>query len=174
MSNNKHLEAFIKSPIIIAISLLKSIIDIIIEFIKYLKQANNTAPNMDNATTYISHFDLWDFIIKLITATLLWIVIRAYFNLRDSFNDKMKVFETISFVRNKRLFIKSFDMVKFYRIPGETEESYYNRIPEYGLFDKLCSEEYEIVKNELISTMKDKKLSEIDKLLADFYPINIK
>ena len=83
----------------------------------------------------------------------------------------MNVFNVISFVRNKRLFIKSYDNLQFHKLPNETDENFYSRIPQGGLFDKLYEEEYNIVRDELINNkMKDKKVQEIDDILSEFYP----
>jgi len=66
-------------------------------------------------------FNFWDFSIRLLTAVSLWVVINAYFKLKHQFEDKMKVFNVISFVRNKRLFIKSYDNLQFHKLPNETD-----------------------------------------------------
>ena len=118
-------------------------------------------------------FNFWDFAIRLVTAVSLWAVINAYFKLKHQFEDRMNVFNVISFVRNKRLFIKYYEKTTFGKLPNETDEDYYNRIPQGGLFDRSYEEEYNIVRDELINNkMKDKKVQEIDDILSKFYPID--
>ena len=159
----KIIEWVIKNPIIIALIMLKDIIEIVEKIINGFKNTK-----MVNA-----NFDYYDFTMRLVMAISLWFVIRAYFKLKHEFEDKMHVFNLISFIRNKRLFVKSYDNVTFYKLPNDTNESYYSRIPEGGLFDKLYQEEYDIVRAELINNdMKHKKVEEIDALLEKFYPIN--
>ena len=156
----KRLEKIVTNPFLVGLIMLKDLIDII-------KSLVGTNPiSFKNI-----HIDWWDFSIKLFIATVLWLTLNAYFKLKKKFEDEMEVANLISHIRNQRLFIRSFNIVQFNRLPNETDEQFYNRLPEGGLFRQHYFEEYEIVKAELQNqVMTDKSLNEIDKLLSSWYP----
>lgn len=83
--------------------------------------------------------------------------------------DQQKVFSIISTVRNKKLFIQSFQFAEFIREEKETTEHFVDRCPEGGLFDRDVKAEKEIVRTLMQNTMKHKSVSEIDDLVSLFY-----
>lgn len=127
-----------------------------------------------NIQSVSAEYNWIDFFIKLVLAVSLWAVLRAYVKLKNDFNDRMKVFNVVSHIRNKRLFVKSFEGVEFLRMPNETDQELQKRLPEYGLFNEFYKEEYQIVKNVLQKKMREKSIEEIEKLLSEYYPINQK
>lgn len=124
-----------------------------------------------NKYDYYSNYDWIGFSIQIITIVILYITIKFYFKLRKEFEEKMQIFGIVSHIRNKRLFIKSFDNVQFFSLPGESVNEYHDRLPEHGLFKQHFLEEYKIVKQILIDKMKDKSILEIEELLSQYYPI---
>lgn len=124
-----------------------------------------------NKQDYYSNYDWIGFSVQIITIALLYAVIKSYFKLRKEFNEKIQVFSIISHVRNKRLFVKSFEDVQFFQLPGESVNEYYDRLPEHGLFKQHFLEEYNIVKKILIDKMKEKSILQIEELLSKYYPI---
>lgn len=124
-----------------------------------------------NKHDYYSNYDWIGFSIQIITILLLYITIKFYFKLRKEFEEKMQIFGIVSHIRNKRLFVKSFDDVQFFMLPGEAMNEYYERLPEHGLFKQHFLEEYKIVKQLLIDKMKDKSILQIEALLSQYYPI---
>lgn len=125
-------------------------------------------PNM-NLSVSLQHFDLFGLITAIVTTCLLLILYKAIRNL----NTKMKVFDVVSHVRNKRLFVKSFEQVQFFKVPNETDEQLWNRLPEGGLFKQFYKEEYYIVRDILHKEFKGKTINEIEHLLTEYYPIQI-
>lgn len=127
-----------------------------------------------NKYDYYSNYDWIGFSVQIITIALLYAVIKSYFKLRKELNEKIQIFSIISHVRNKRLFVKSFDGVQFFQLPGESVNEYYDRLPEHGLFKQHFMEEYSIVKKILIDKMKEKSILQIEELLSKYYPIKSK
>lgn len=154
------IEKIIANPFLIGIIMLKDIIEIITSV---LHQSKNNLIKIN--------LDWWDFSIKLFIATFLWLILRAYFKLKNNFDEQIKVFGYISFIRNRRLFVKSFENIEYYRLPNETDEELNSRLPDGGLFKKHFFEEYQLVKKELQNNlMKDKTSEEIDVILLQWYP----
>lgn len=110
----------------------------------------------------------------LITAVITTVLLLFLLKLVRSLHERMKIFSVITYVRNKRLFVKSFENIEFFRLPNETEQELWNRLPEGGLFRDFYIEEYKIVRDVLQKKMKNKTINEIEKMLSEYYPINNK
>lgn len=126
---------------------------------------------LNNIATH--SFDWWDFSIKLFLAILVWLLLKTYFKLRREMNEKILTFSILSYVRNQRLFIKSFEGVQYFRSPEETEKDFWKRLPEGGMYKKYLTDEYEIVKKLIMKNMKKKTIEEIDLMLSEYYPDDI-
>mgnify|MGYP001585541392 CR=1 FL=1 len=151
----KTIEKIITNPIIIFIIMINDIINVL----------GNITP------LQINSYGWFDFIIKFLIAIALWLILKAYFKLKNEFNDRMRIFNIISHIRNKRLFIKSFEDVQFFRGLNETDQEFWKRLPQGGLFNAFFKEEFEIVKKRVQAEFKDKNQLEIKKLLLEYYPI---
>jgi hypothetical protein len=163
----KTLEKIVTNPLILIVIMANNLMEI--------------GHKVLNIQTVPMSFDWFDFIVKLIIAVVLWLVLRAYFKLKNEFNDtisefndKMSVFNTISHIRNKRLFVKSFDNIQYGRVPNETDQDFWERLPQGGLFRDFHKEEYKIVREVLQNKMKNKSIEEIEKLLSEYYPLKTK
>ncbi len=156
----KKLETLITNPILVGIVMLKDLIDIV----KSLFSSGSF-----NVGTIMINW--WDFSMKLIIVIFLWLILRAYLRLKGNFEEQMTVFSIISHIRNKRLFVKSFEDIEYFRVPNESDKEFWERLPEGGLFKQHYFEEYMLVRDELQNRkMKNKGLEEIDDILAKWYP----
>jgi hypothetical protein len=160
----KTLEKIVTNPLILIVIMANNLIEI--------------GQKVLNIQTAQMSFDWFDFIIKLIIAVSLWLVLKAYFKLKNdfndnikNFNDKMSVFNEVSHIRNKRLFVRSFENIEYFRVPNETEQELWERLPAGGLFRDFHKEEYKIVREVLQKKMKNKSIEEIEKLLSEYYPL---
>ncbi len=151
--------SLLNTPIIIAIINFKSLIDIINGFFKTI-----------NTGKIMIQINWFDFFIQIFVSILLWIFIRKYFKLKDDTELYFYVFKTILDAKTKRLFVKDYSNVNFYPKPNEPVEKYLERHPEYGLYYNNLLEEKEIVKNQLMIVLKEKKISELDEILELMYP----
>jgi len=82
----------------------------------------------------------------------------------------MLVNNFISSHRNKSRFIEQFNGIEYYKIPNETIEDFFSRIPE-GMYQEELKKEYCTVLNRIINEMDIKK-SEAIKLLQKAYNFN--
>lgn len=135
-------------------------------FAPYLSWIKNLDFNKINLS--MSGFDIFGLITATITTGLLLLLLK----LIRVMHEKMKVFNVVSHIRNKRLFVKSFENIEFFRGTSESEQELWNRLPEGGLFNEFYKEEYKIVRGILHKKMKHKTIAEIEKLLSEYYPIN--
>jgi len=119
------------------------------------------------------NFDWFGFLIQLFLITMLYLTLRKYNKIKleqTMYKEQMDILSIINYVRNKRLFIKSFEDVEFYKIADETDEQTWERLPQGGLFKQYLLEEKEIVKKMIYSRMKNKSIDEIEKILSKYYP----
>ena len=156
----KTIEKIVTNPLLLIVIMFKDFVEIF---------NNLISKNSMDKTNLLQNYDWWGFSIKLITAISLWLVLRAYFNLKSTFEDKMKVFTTISIIRSNRAFIEKFDMFKFLKFPAETDAEFFNRLPQYGLLDEFYKQEYDEAKRILTIEFPNKTSNEIEKLLSSFY-----
>ena len=61
----------------------------------------------------------------------------------------MKVFNILSHFRNRNIFISQFDNVEYFRLPNETDESLFNRMPQ-GQYLEQFKSEYKSLKRIII------------------------
>lgn len=125
----------------------------------------------------IQHFDWFDFVLKLLISIGLWFLFRAYLELRNKikeqqkdFDEKMTAMVTISNTRGRRLFIQGFDNIQYFRVPNETEQELWERLPQGGLYRNNLIEEYNLVRNKMIKKFPNKPIIEIEQLIKRFYP----
>lgn len=83
---------------------------------------------------------------------------------------KTEVIGKISSVRNHALFLKQFEHVEYFKLPGESEDDLWARLPQGGLYYEHLLEEYQEVRKWCEKTYKDKSGKEIDAMLKRFYP----
>jgi UDP-N-acetylmuramate--alanine ligase len=76
----KVLEKINQYPLLVFIALFKTIKDFVMQDLLAIQ------PKAD--------FDWWNFFIQLFFSTLLWLVLKEYFKIKNAFNDKMQTFET--------------------------------------------------------------------------------
>jgi len=159
----KLLETIIKNPVLILIIMLKDLIDIS----KRLLKTPGTS----------TEIDWWDFCIKLAIAIALWYVIRKFFELRDEIKALKKKVEfeasalaVLTYVKGKRSFLKAYQIFEFQRLPDETEEHFWNRLPNGGLLKKELRDEFEEARMVIINNWKDKTANEIENFLKPLYP----
>lgn len=140
----------------------------VLAFAPILSWVKNLGINEINLS--MNNLDVFGLITAVITTGLLLFLLK----LVHSLHERMKIFNVITHVRNKRLFVKSFESIEFFRLPNETEQELWNRLPEGRLFRDFYIEEYKIVRDVLQKQMKNKTIHEIEKMLSEYYPINNK
>lgn len=119
------------------------------------------------------NFDWFGFLIQIFIITMLYLTLRKYNKIKLEqaiYKEQMDILSIINYVRNKRLFIKSFEDVEFYKIAEETDEQAWERLPQGGLFKQYLSEEKKIVRKMIHGKMKNKTIDEIEKILSKYYP----
>jgi len=156
----RFLEKIVSNPLLLLIIMLKDFIEIF--------NSLKSKTNMNNINTF-QNYDWWEFFIKLTISIALWLVLKAYFKLKNDFEDKMKAFNTISFIRTSRNFIRSYDDVQFYKMPYESDDDFYKKLPAGGLIDKFYQDEYNEAKIKLALLFPNKTAKQIEELLSNFY-----
>ncbi|MFM2018587.1 MAG: hypothetical protein RL007_2243 [Bacteroidota bacterium] len=87
-----------------------------------------------------------------------------------SIHFKTDVQGKIAAIRNRALFVKQFDNIEYFRLPGETDEQLWERLPEGGLYRQHLYDEYLEVRKWLETTYKEKSGKDFDYILRRFYP----
>lgn len=151
MKINKILKNVNKTPSLVFLVLLKDMIDFMRDIESFFKSGNTP------------HFDLWDFMIKLIITILLYSVLKSYIGLKRKF----QIQNTISSIRNKNIFIRSFDGIEYFKTEFETDEQFFKRCPE-GMYSDHLAQEYFYAK-KFICEKFDLKPSEAEKELSKIY-----
>jgi len=137
--------------------MLKDLKDLFIEINNMIANVNiSSAPNMIN-------FDWWDFIIKLVIAILLWIILKAYFNLKRDFD----ILNILYSIRNRKYFLNEYKDWEFYRMPNETDEDFFKRTPK-GLYIDELKKEYYYMKKILMEKF-DLNPSKVTDILDKIY-----
>ncbi len=115
-------------------------------------------------------FDYWDFIIKLAMAIAVWLVFRAFYKIQDKIKEQqvfIRIQNLIMSYRNYNSFLSRYDGIDYYRVPNETPEQFFERIPE-GQFKLYLIKEYDDIRAEIIHKL-DINRSEAEKYLAELY-----
>lgn len=149
-----------------------------------IKPIVETISSGTNLLASFKGFDWFSALFQIVTVVILFYVWRSFIQLkrqaieaekktkelRDDLEVKMIVFSHIVNVRGRRLFIKSFENVQYFRLPNETDDQLWQRLPEGGLFNQHLFEEFTVVRKDLINHFKDASANEIAKLLEEYYP----
>ena len=154
----KQLNKLAKNPLIIVIIMIKDLKDLIIELKKMMITTEVVAASTQS-------FDWWDFIIKLVIAITLWLVLRAYFNFQKRFQYQ----NLLNSIRNKYLFLSNFQDIDFIRLPNESDDSFFTRLPD-AEYSKYLRKEYAYLKNKIMKEY-DLKPSEAQKEIDKLYGI---
>ena len=155
----KTLNKIIQNPLLIVVIMIKDLKDLLLDVKMIL---------LDTNITTIQSFDWWDFIIKLIIAIALWLVLKSYFKLKRDYEIQNILFS----IRNRYNFIQSFQDIEFLRLPDETDESFFNRLPEKQ-YKEYLKAEYSKLK-QIIMKKYDIKPSEAQVKLDKIYGIKRK
>lgn len=130
-----------------------------------LASINNPNPNNFWELPIFSTSTL-ESILTIVILIQLWKMLNKY----DEISEKMNVFNVINNIRNKRNFIKSYENVTHFRLPDETDEELWERLPQGGLYRDYLNEEFNIVKYKLQNIMKNKSIENIENLMRKYYP----
>ena len=106
----------------------------------------------------------------IITFILSMIIIFYISKLKKDTKEKMIAFSIMSYVRNKMLFVKSFEKDQYSNIPGWTEEQKWEHSPSGGIFYAHLKVEYENTRKLIQQNLKNKTILEIDELIKEYYP----
>lgn len=125
----------------------------------------------DNRTEMDYHY--WLNTITLFILTLvLYRVLKKYNEMRlktENLSLKTELLSMIAFFRHEGQYISKFDNVTFYRLPNESDEDLFKRMPN-GMFLEELQKEYLVVKTRATEYF-DKKPSEIQALMDEIYGI---
>ena len=155
----KILKKISTSPLLIVVIMFKDLKDLIIDLkMTIFSETVKTIPT----------FDWWDFSIKLAIAIILWLVLKSYVNLKKRF----EIQNILSSIRNKHAYLSTFQNIEYERISNETDESFFNRLPE-GQYRDYIRNEYKYIKDIIIKKY-DLRPSEAQKELDKLYGIKKK
>lgn len=136
----------------------------------------------ENISEYYSNYDWFGFIIQIITIFILYRVLKQYQKQRYYMNkqqfeitkqqEKIILASIIAHVRNKFFFFQKFEGIEYYRLPNESDDEVFKRLPQ-SEYKEYLKQEYSRVKQISINYF-DKKPSEIQEILDELYGIKTK
>jgi hypothetical protein len=120
------------------------------------------------------HLNIMDlgWIFHIISIVGVFIAVYYLLSRHETIKNEMIANNIVGELRNKYFFIKSFDAWEFYRISNQTDEEFFNSLPE-GQYYQYLKEEYFHAKAIMINKF-DMKPSEVKKILDSIYGIKTK
>lgn len=157
-----------KNIIIVSRSILESLAMVLLSSIEFIWSLINLFLNSNN-TNLKSNTMEHNWTLQILGLIGMFLVIFYLLLQYHKIKRKMKVYNIISQYRSYKLYMNQFSNSEYYRAPNESDEQFFNRLPE-GQYREELKGEYKEVKQLIINEL-DLYPSIVEEILDDAYKI---